>query len=409
MRELLEKYAYLVVKVGVNLQPNQYLVINSTLECIDFTRMIVKAAYEVGASKVDVMWNDGELDRLDYLYNSNEVLAQVPDWKIKQKEEQIKHQCVNINISSPKPSLLKDVEASKIQIKQLAVSKAFQPYRYYKSSSKAQWLGISVPNEDWASLVFPNLPVNKALEKLWEAIFQCCRINKKEDPVALWKKHVDIILKHRQLLTDYAFTSLHFKNSLGTDLTVGLVDHHEWSGGQEKTPEGIEFTPNIPTEEIFCMPHRLKVNGKVVATKPLNIQGKLCKDFYFIFQDGKVVEAKAKTNQEALDNLLEMDEGARYLGEVALISHRSPISDTNIIFYNTLFDENASCHLALGNCYGSNMKNSSNMTQDEMKEAGANFSMIHCDFMFGSEDMKVVGTCSDGTKVVILENGDFVI
>lgn len=409
MKELLEKYARLAVKVGVNLQPGQYLVITSTLEYPEFTRMVAKAAYEAGASKVEIEWNDAESHRLDYLYNSDEELANVPEWKIKQKEEQINRKCAMINIGSQKPSLLSDIDSKKIKIEQMAFSKAFQPFRYYKSTSQGQWLGLCVPNADWAALVFPNLDVDEAVCKLWEAIFQCCRINKNDDPIALWQKHVETILSHRQLLTDYAFESLHFKNGLGTDLTVGLVDDHQWSGGQEMTPANIGFTPNMPTEEVFCMPHRLKVNGKVVATKPLNIQGKLCEDFYFIFKDGKVIEAGAKKNQEALENLLDMDEGARYLGEVALISDHSPISDTDLIFYNTLFDENASCHLALGNCYGSNMKNAANMTKEEMEAAGANFSMIHCDFMFGSPDMEVVGTCADGKQIQLFKEGNFII
>lgn len=409
MKELLEKYARLAVKVGVNLQPGQYLVITSTLEYPEFTRMVAKAAYEAGASKVEIEWNDAESHRLDYLYNSDEELANVPEWKIKQKEEQINRKCAMINIGSQKPSLLSDIDSKKIKIEQMAFSKAFQPFRYYKSTSQGQWLGLCVPNADWAALVFPNLDVDTAVCKLWEAIFQCCRINKNDDPIALWQKHVETVLSHRQLLTDYAFESLHFKNGLGTDLTVGLVDDHQWSGGQEMTPANIGFTPNMPTEEVFCMPHRLKVNGKVVATKPLNIQGKLCEDFYFIFKDGKVIEAGAKKNQEALENLLDMDEGARYLGEVALISDHSPISDTGLIFYNTLFDENASCHLALGNCYGSNMKNAANMTKEEMEAAGANFSMIHCDFMFGSPDMEVVGTCADGKQIQLFKEGNFII
>lgn len=409
MKELLEKYARLAVKVGVNLQPDQYLVITSTLEYPEFTRMVAKAAYEAGASKVEIEWNDAESHRLDYLYNSDEELANIPEWKIKQKEEQINRKCAMINIASPKPSLLSDIDSKKIQIEQMASSKAFQPFRYYKSTSQGQWLGLCVPNMDWAALVFPDLELNVAVCKLWEAIFECCRINETDDPIVLWQKHVDTILKHRQLLTDHAFESLHFKNSLGTDLTVGLVENHQWSGGQEMTPANIGFTPNMPTEEIFCMPHRLKVNGKVVATKPLNIQGKLCEDFYFIFKDGRVIEAEAKKNQEALESLLNMDEGARYLGEVALISDHSPISDTGLIFYNTLFDENASCHLALGNCYGSNLKNASSMTKEEMEAAGANFSMIHCDFMFGSPDMEVIGTCADGTKIQLFKDGNFII
>jgi len=197
-------------------------------------------------------------------------------------------------------------------------------------------------------------------------------------------------------------------NSLGTDLSVELVENHLWAGGSESTPEGIEFIPNIPTEECFSMPFKYGVNGTVYATKPLNVQGKLIEDFYFEFKNGKVINFDAKQNKESLQNLLDMDKGSRYLGEVALLSNDSPISASGLVFYNTLFDENASCHLALGNCYPMNIKDGGNMSQEELEALGANFSMIHCDFMFGSNDMSVIGIKEDGEKVIVFENGNFV-
>lgn len=409
MEELLIKYAKLAIKVGINLQPGQSLVITSSLENPHFTHLVVEEAYKAGAAKVEVEWSDPYLDRLDYLYANDEDLKDFPEWKIKQKEALVNRKAAMINIGSPRPSILKSVDASKIQMVQKITSTALSFYRQYRSTSQSQWLGLCIPNQEWASLVFPDDSNEMAMARLWQAIFDSCRINRKEDPIVLWQSHVDDILKHRQILTDYAFKELYFKNSIGTDLTVGLVENHQWSGGLEVTPEGIGFTPNLPTEETFCMPHKYKVNGKVVATKPLNVQGKLVEDFYFVFKDGKVIEHDARVNKEALDHLLDMDEGSRYLGEVALISYDSPISNMNLIFFNTLYDENASCHLALGNCYGSNLKDSQKMTKEEMAEKGANFSINHCDFMFGNEDLEVIGIQKDGTKVQIFKNGNFVI
>ena len=409
MENLLRKYAKTAIKVGVNLQPKQFLVINSTVEAIDFTRLVVEEAYKAGAQEVYVNYSDPYLTKLDYQYADIDCLCEIPEWVVNRKAYQIERQCALISISSPNPTLLKNIDGSVIQKVQKAMSKAMAPYRYYTASSIGQWLGLCVPNITWAKLVFPNLSDEEALSKLWATIFEVCRINEHNDPIQLWHEHIQEKVKYRQKLTDYAFEKLIFKNKLGTDLEVGLVSNHQWSGAEEKTPNGIGFTPNIPTEEIFCMPHKYRVNGKVVATKPLNIRGKLCEDFYFVFKEGKVVEYDAKVNKEVLTDLLESDEGAKYLGEVALISNDSPISKMNIVFYNTLFDENASCHLALGNCYSSNIQNGASMSKEELEKAGANFSMIHCDFMFGSEDLEVIGVKSNNEKVQILKNGRFVI
>lgn len=409
MELLLKKYAELAIKIGLNLQPGQSLVITSTLENPHFTHLVVEEAYKAGASKVDVEWSDPYLDKLRYAYESDEVLSTIPEYEIAKKKALVESKSAMMSIGSPNPSILKEVDPAKIQLVQRATSKALSFYRTYRSNSESQWLGLCIPNSVWASLVYKDDSSEKAMERLWMAIFESCRINEKDDAIALWKEHVDRLLKHREILTQHAFKELRFKNSLGTDLQVGLVSNHQWSGGLEVTPEGIGFTPNLPTEEIFCMPHRLNVNGKVVATKPLNVQGKLVEDFYFVFKDGKVVEYDAKVNKEALTHLLETDEGATHLGEVALISNDSPISNMNLIFYNTLYDENASCHLALGNCYGSNLKGSSSMTKEQMQEMGANFSMIHCDFMFGNEDMEVVGVKEDGSQVALFKQGNFII
>ena len=409
MEDLLKKYAKLTIHTGLHLQPGQPLVIQSSLEAPQFTRYVVEEAYKVGASKVEVVFEDPMIQKMNYLYPSMDTLEKVDDWKIQQKEVWMKEGYAMMTINSIYPSLLQDVEPERIKKANQASAKAFLRYREYRASSQSQWLGCAIPNKEWAQMVFPECSSEGAMKRLWQAIFYSCRINDQDDPVLLWQEHIDTLLKRRQKLTDYSFTALHFKNGLGTDLTVGLVEGHQWAGGEEKTPSGLGFTPNLPTEEIFCMPDKMKVSGKVVATKPLHVQGKLVEDFYFVFKDGKVIEHYAKKNQAALDQLLSMDEGARYLGEVALIDHDSPISKMNVVFYNTLFDENASCHLALGNCYASNFKDYTKLTKEDMISRGANFSMIHCDFMFGSADLNVDGITKEGNKIPIMVDGHFVI
>ena len=247
-----------------------------------------------------------------------------------------------------------------------------------------------------------------AFDRLLDAILSASRVQADNDPVAEWQAHIENLARRNKILNDYDFESLHFENSLGTDLTVGLAEGHIWAGGGEVAKNGVAFAPNIPTEETFTMPHKYRVNGKVVATKPLNYNGKLIEDFYLVFKDGKVVEYDAGKEKESLKNLLEIDEGSSYLGEVALIPFDSPIANTGILFYNTLFDENASCHLALGCAYPMNLKGSEEMTEEEMKAKGYNKSMTHEAIMVGSADMKITGTTHDGKKVVIFKDGNFV-
>ena len=251
--------------------------------------------------------------------------------------------------------------------------------------------------------------MRSAVDKLWDAILYASRVSEDGDVVEAWNKHNAEIKVHSDKLNDYNFKSLHFKNSLGTDLTVGLIKDHIWAGGCDETTKGILFNPNIPTEEVFTMPDRFNINGTVASTKPLSYGGVLIENFKLTFKDGRVVAHEALKNEETLTNLLNTDEGSRSLGEVALISHDSPISNLNILFYNTLFDENASCHLALGNCYPTNLKGGTDLSDEELYGLGGNHSMVHVDFMFGSADMEVVGTTQDGKEVQIFSKGNFII
>lgn len=407
-KSLLEKYAELTIKVGVNLQKNQLLVINASVEVAPLVRLIVKEAYKVGASDVLVRWNDQIVGKEWYLHASDEVLESVENWIIEQFKYVVEKNAAVISISSPNPGLLKDVPGARLQKANLVHSKALDFYQKHMMASKSQWVVIAAPNADWAKRVFPDHLEEEAINDLWNAIFKASRVQNDNDPVREWEKHMDALAKHNDILNQHQFKALHFKNKLGTDLIVNLVENHIWAGGREMTTNGVEFAPNIPTEETFTMPHRLGVNGKVVSTKPLNYQGKLIEDFYLVFKDGKVIEYDAKAEKDALKNLLELDEGSSYLGEVALISNSSPISDMNILFFNTLFDENASCHLALGSCYPMNVKDGVLLSEEELKEKGGNKSLTHVDFMFGSNDMSVIGIKQTGEEVIIFQNGNFV-
>ena len=407
--ELMQKLAKLAVEVGANVQEEQLVVVNSSTETKELARLIVKYAYERKAKKVIVNWSDDYVSRYGYDGQSVETLTDIPQYLIdKYKYVTEENSCV-ISITSPIPGLNAGVDPNKMQQAAIASSKALDFYRNHMMGNHAQWTIVAAPNTIWAEKVFPELKGEDAVEALWNAIFEASRVTETNDPVKEWDKHNEILLNHNKVLNDHNFKSLHFKNSLGTDLELELVPNHVWAGGGEDSTKGVYFNPNIPTEENFTMPNKLGVNGKVVATTPLNYQGKLIDEFWLEFKEGKVVNYDAKKAKDALDNLIKFDEGSPYLGEVALISYDSPISNTGILFYNTLFDENASCHLALGRAYPMNVKGGTEMSEDELKAAGANISMTHVDFMFGSEDMEIVGTKQDGSKVQIFEKGNFVI
>jgi len=405
-KQKLQKFAELTVKVGVNIKEGQLLVINSPVECREFTRLLVEEAYKAKAKDVIVRWSDDLVNKLYYENVSEEVLTDVPNYVIEQYKYIVSENGALISIAAPTPGLLKDIDPKRLNMSQRAVSDKIAFFRKYTMSNEGQWCVVSYPTQAWAEKVFPN--TENAVDKLMDAILEASRVSEENDPVLEWKKHMDILAKHNKMLNEYNFKNLHFKNSLGTDLVVELVEGHIWGGGGEVAQNGVFFAPNIPTEETFTMPHKFGVNGKVVATKPLNYQGKLIEDFYLEFKDGKVVNFDAKKEKDALKSLIEFDEGSCRLGEVALISHDSPISKMNILFYNTLFDENASCHLALGNAYTMNIKDGHNLSEEELVKKGYNKSHTHVDFMFGSRDMEVYGTTHDEKLVKVFTNGNFV-
>jgi len=403
-----EEYAKLAVVNGVNIQKGQYLVINAPVEAYELVRECVKVAYEQGASCVEVNYSDEINTKLSFQKMSVEDLCEVPSYLVEKKKYQVDKKCAYLHIIGDDPDLLNDVNPEKVMKSSKARMEALKDFKYYTMNNVGQWSIVAYPNQSWAKKVFPEKNDDDAMTSLWNAILFTSRVEKGKT-LNNWIKHNKEIQEHSKMMNDYNFKSLHFMNSEGTDLFVGLVKNHIWEGGCDKaSSNNAIFNPNIPTEEVFTMPDRYHIDGKVVSTKPLSYNGQLINKFELTFKDGKVIDYHSNDNQEVLKNMLEIDEGSKSLGEVALISYDSPISKSNILFYETLFDENASCHLALGACYPTNIKDGTKMSRDELYKIGGNDSMQHIDFMFGSSDMNIIGLTYDNQEVVVFKDGNFV-
>ena len=405
-KRLLREYAKLIVKKGVNVAKDQIVVIKASVEVYDFVRMVVEEAYKAGAKKVIVDYQDVYNTRFDYLYQELKTLEEVADYDVLKRKYLVDNKYCQISLTSPNLEALKGIDPIKMQTRDKVLGEKIKFASDYLMNNDGQWTVAAVSSKAWAAKVFPN--DENAVDKLWDAILKACHVDE-FNTIENWTKHSELISEHAKMLNDLNLEKLHFKNSLGTDLEVYLACDNIFCGGDEYSTTNIRFSPNIPTEEVFGMPYKTKVNGTVVSTKPLNYGGSLIEEFKLTFKDGKVVEYAARQGLENLKSLLTFDEGSSYLGEVALISYDSPISNMNILFYNTLFDENASCHLALGRAYPSNIKGGTNMTKEELEKIGCNFSNTHVDFMFGSKDMEVIGVTKDKKVVKIFENGNFVI
>lgn len=405
LNNFLEKYAKLSVRIGVNLQKDQTLVINSPIECADFARLIAKEAYKAGAKNVHVEWNDEELTLIKYLNAPHEAFKEFPKWKADGYEELAKNGAAFLSISASNPELLKNVDPKKISEGNKAKSIALKKYREYIMNSTVSWSIVSIPTKNWAKKVFSNLPENKAVEMLWEHIFKIVRIDK-DNPVEAWNEHLNYLKDRVDFLNNKRLKKLHFLSG-GTDLTIELPEKHLWAGGGEYNSKGTYFVANMPTEEVFTLPSKTGVNGKVKSTKPLNYSGNLIENFTLTFKEGRVVDFSAEKGYETLKKLLETDDGSHYLGEVALVPYDSPISNSNVIFYNTLFDENASCHLALGEAYPTCLQGGSEMSGKELEKSGANISLIHVDFMIGSADLNITGETHNGEVIDIFKNGNW--
>lgn len=402
-QETQEKYAELALKTGVNLQENQALMINAPLEGADFTKIVVRKAYELGAKDVHVNWVDDELTLLKYEYAPEEVLAEFPEWRVKMHHEFAEDGAALLSIRSTNPDLLKDIDPQRVALSNKASAQALTKFQEYVMNDKITWSIISIPTGDWAQKIFPEMSRSDAIKNLWEAIVKIVRVDQ-DDPIAAWEEHNRILQTAEDVLNRKNYDKLIFK-APGTNLKIGLPQGHIWRGGSTESEKGITFNPNMPTEEVFCMPHKYEVEGIVTSTMPLNYGGSLIDNFSLTFKDGKVVEFHAEQGEDVLNHLLQTDEGARRLGEVALVPHESPVSKSGLIFYNTLFDENASCHIALGKAYPTNLEGGSDMDKEELDKHGANDSLTHVDFMIGSEKLDIDGVKEDGTIEPVFRKG----
>ena len=401
------KYAELAVKVGVNIQKNQYLYISCSTDNLKLAQIITKSAYENGAKQVFVDLSDDELVRTRYEKAPKDSFDFFPPWKVQEREWLAENGAAFLSITSHNPDLLKGIEHEKIMAFQKASGKALANYYSWLQADKFSWTVIAAPSEQWAAKVFPNLPEDQQMNALWEAIFEATRINL-ENPVAAWLEHDQQLHNKADYLTSKQYKALHYL-APGTDLTIELPSKHIWTGGSSENVQGQIFMANMPTEEIFTAPLKTGVNGYVTSTKPLSYGGNIINNFKLTFKDGRIVDIAAEQGQEILTSLIETDEGAHYLGEIALVAHESPISQSGLLFYNTLFDENASNHLAIGNAYAFCIEGGKEMSTEELLTKGLNHSLTHVDFMIGSEQMNIDGITKDEQKEPIFRNGNWAI
>lgn len=401
----MEQYAELTVYVGLNVQKGQQVLINTTTDTIEFTRLVVRKAYEAGAKNVHVNYSDPVQTRTHYELAPDEAFTEYPGWSVVQRDEIIDKGGSFLWIDAEDPDLLTGIPAKRLSNSQKAAGKALERYRQAVGSDKVAWSIVAIPSQKWAAKVFPELEPEKQIEALWEAIFNTVRIGR-GDAVSLWKKHIEFLEKRASQLNEHRFVKLHY-TAPGTDLTIALPDKHIWMSGASKSPQGNPFIANMPTEEVYTVPLKNGVDGFVRNTKPLVYQGNIIDGFTLTFEGGKIVKAEAEKGGELLTEMISSDEGAAYLGEVALVPHKSPISDSGLLFFNTLFDENASNHLAIGDSYPTCYEGGRDLERGQLAAIGLNTSIVHEDFMIGSAEMDIDGITADGSKIPVFRKGNW--
>ena len=403
-KTVLREYARLIVRCGVNVQKGQDVNIYADLDQPEFVQMVTEEAYKAKAREVIVFWNYQPLQKIHTRYQTVKTMGTVAEW---QKARQ-QHFCdtlpCRIHLVSEDPDGLKGVNMEKMAKARQMSYPIIKPYADAREG-KQQWCIAAVPGAAWAKKVFPGLPKGKAMEKLWEAILNASRMN--GDPIKAWEQHNADLKARCDYLNNLGIRSLHYTADNGTDLTVGMIPEAIFCGGGEVSKQGIFFNPNIPTEECFISPMKGQAEGIVYSTKPLSYQGQLIDNFFIRFENGKAVESGAEKGAELLNTMLSMDEGAAYLGECALVPQKSPICESGLLFYNTLFDENAACHLAMGMGFADTIRDHHNKTLEECRALGINDSMIHEDFMIGCDSMNIDAICADGSVVPVFRNGNW--
>lgn len=407
-RELLQKYADFIIKVGVNVRPGQALILRCPVLGAEFGRACMKAAFAAGARDVLLRYEDEQAARIRMQSASEQALANPMPSELRSYLDYAESEggvCV-LNIHADDPEIFKGLDAEKIHRVNVARRTFMRPWQEYTMKDRVQWCVVSIPTPAWAAAVYPNLAPEAAVEALWDTIFIVCRI-KESDPVAAWREHVAKTTARKDQLNAWNLESVHLLSANGTDLTVGLAEGAVWEGAAGVAENGAAFIPNIPTEEVFTAPHKERVNGVVKGTKPYAYNGEVIEGFSVTFKDGRVVEHSAQKNDALLGKLLASDAGACRIGEVALVPASSPINRSGLLFYNTLFDENAACHIAFGAGYPSNVQGGKELPRAALDAAGLNDSVIHEDVMVGSADMRITGKTKTGETVLIFENGEW--
>lgn len=402
----LDEYADLLVNVGVHIQKGQTLVLACPVDCAWFARKCAAAAYRAGCREVVMNWKDDALTRLRYLEAADDAFDALPFWQQEFFNGYAKERAAYLVISATDPLNLAGVDTARVTRMTRATGRDIAPFYAGQMNNSFPWCIASIPIPAWATKVFPTLSEEEAMDSLWEAIFAAVRITGKGDSVARWQEHTARLEARMQILNRYRFTSLHYQNSLGTDFTVGLPEGHLWMGGADSSRDGIPFIANMPTEEIFTAPDKTTANGILYASMPLVEDGNIIRGIRFVVKDGKIVEATAEEGEEVLRAAISVDEGASYFGELALVPYDSPISNQKILFYNTLFDENAACHIAFGEAYPC-LTGGEEMSREELNAHGLNDSITHVDFMIGTPDLTITGKTADGQEIPIFIDGNF--
>ena len=405
MKSVIRKYAKLIVKVGANIRKDDDVLIISSLEGAPLAQAITEFCYKSKAKRVTVSYTDDKVSRLHFLYQDTDTLTDIPSWESDMKNSYNDKHAVTIRILSENPHVFDGVDPKKIAARSRATHKALKEYYDNAMSNKIRWTLCAVPSEVWAKTVFPDLSPSKAVAALWNLIIKAMRLDCK-DSVKAWQDFQNASLVRINKLNSLKLTKLHYKNSIGTDFTIGLPEGAYFSGAKENTTYGAPFCANMPTEEIFTLPDKNSGNGKIVASMPLVHNGTVIEDFYLELKDGKITDFNAKKGYETLKNIIETDEGSYRLGEIALVQYDSPIQNLKTLFYNTLFDENASCHFAIGEAYPL-IYGAEKMSKEELEKLGVNFSGEHVDFMVGTPDLEITGTSMDGSETPIFRNGNF--
>jgi len=409
----LEKYAEIILKIGLNFQPKQRLLIGSLgsfgegapFEAAPLIRIITKKAYQMGARLVDVIWGDEELRYIRLKYGSRKYLRELPKWKIDVRFDISQSGDAHLQILSPNPDLLKDIPTGLILKYQYFLIKKNKPAMKLAQDHALTWSAITVPNKAWAKKLFPELSSDEGIQKLWDIIFEICKINN-EDPLSTWKSHNETLINRCIYLNKKQYKQLKFSSS-ETNLSIGLPKNHVWLGGSVNSHKGIKFTPNLPTEEIYTLPDRNKVEGRVKITKPFIIEGQIIEGCILDFSEGRIITATAEFGEKFLYSILDVDEGTKRLGEVALVPNSSPISKAELVFYETLIDENAASHIAIGQAFKGCLSGGTELSDQEFLAAGGNSSLLHLDMMIGSSDMGVDGITEKNQIEPIMKKGEW--